>query len=307
MKPKTVTRIINYFELQINYQPSKSYQDILLLFSFLKKQTDSRSKDRFVVNSNKITYLHEVKFDAPNKQISGKLLFIRTDVFPELMNTDDDKIRDIEAAENEGIIETTHFILSYNENTIFVSLEFNQYGPRISDFVYYLNHYGYKQGITNGIDFLALYRDDLNSYKERINRVSCVTAKIHKNNISRMNDIDTELFEGFAVAEKASEAEYVTLTFKYDYQQANGVSKIRSKVLNIIDKLKSDKNNVNVLNTLKVKAEDQSRNNKLKEFDLLNIWVKSEVNVEQRSKSRAIVSSDILDKMKKELLQEFNR
>ena len=84
----------------------------------------------------------------------------------------------------------------------------------------------------------------------------------------------------------------------------NNIKKIVNK---IIEKFKKDKGSLNMFDTLRVKAEDGDNRNKLREFDLLNIWVTSEVKVEKREKSRAIVSIDMFEKMKKELYKEFTR
>ncbi len=188
-----------------------------------------------------------------------------------------------------------------------LSLEFNQYGPRISDFTGYINNKGSVLGVFEKIDFFPLHRDDLISYKKRINRISLVTAKVHKDNWKRIEAFDDELFDAFKTSSNVSDAEYVTLVFSYDYRDLRGSMKMRSKVMNIIDNLIGDKTTLNVFNTLKVKAEDEARNNRVKEFDLLNIWVKSEIRVEKKPKSRAIVSADIFQKMQDELFKEFAR
>lgn len=301
----TTKRTINYFELNPVLLPEKTLNDFTDVFDSIIQISKTKSADRFVLNNDKQLYLTEIKVDSINKRVSGKLLYIRMDSFPELMNTSDDKIRDIEAHEDEGIIETSHFILSFSKKPLILSLEFNQYGPRVSALTFYLEHFLLKSGVACKIDFNPLVRDDLPSYKQRINRISLVLAKVHKDNVKRINEFDVELFDAIATASNLSETEYVTLQLKYDYRQVTDTPRIKAKVMNIISNLIANKDLHSVFSRLIVKAEDESYNNKLREFDLLNIWIKSEVIVQKKPKSKVIVSIDIFDSMSKELSIEF--
>lgn len=304
-KITTVKRTINYFELTPILNDGMSTSDFTAVFNQIISLSKTKSSERFVINNEKQLYLTEIKFDSTLKRISGKLLNIRMEDFPELMNTADDAIRDIEAKDEEGIIETSHFILSYSKDPLVLSLEFNQYGPKINDFVYYLEHFLNKAAVSSKVNAKAFVRDDLDKYKRRINRVSSVIAKVHKDNIKRINEFDKDLFDAIETASNISEAEYVTLQLKYDYRKLPDTPKIRGKILNVINKLISNKNTHSVFNRFIVEAEDSDRNNKLKEFDLLNIWIKTQIKVEKKPKSRVIVSSDIFTKMGNELLKEF--
>lgn len=307
MKTEYFKRKINYFEIKPILSEGKSISEFNSVFKIIKQLQDAKHRNRFFEHGAKMLYMTDIKFMPEYKQIKGKLLNIRMDVFPELMNTVNDVIRDIEAAESEGIVESSHFILSYKGNELMLSLEFNQYGPRITDFIGYLTNKGSALEIFEKIDFYPMQRDDLDSYRKRINNVSMVTAKVHKDNWKRIQDFDKELFDAFKTGSNVSDAEYVTLVFSYNYRDLRSSMKIRSKIMNIIGKLINDKTATNVFNTLKVKAEDEARNNKIREFDLLNLWVKSEIKVEKKLKSRAIVSADIFQKMQDEFYKEFAR
>ena len=307
MKTEFILRKINYFEIKPIISEGKSITDFKSVFSYIKQLQDTKSRSRFFEHGDKMLYMADVKIQPENQHIIGKLFNIRMDVFPELMDTNSDVIRDIDAAESEGIVESSHFILSYKNEELVLALEFNQYGPRISDFTGYILNKSASLHILEKIDFLPLHRDDLLSYQRRINRISLVTAKVHKDNWKRIQEFDDELFDAFKTSSNISDAEYVTLVFSYDHRDLKGSMKMRSKIMNIIDKFVGDKTTLNVFNTLKVNAEDEARNNRIKEFDLLNIWVKSEVRVEKKPKSRAIVSADIFQKMRDEFYKEFAR
>lgn len=301
------TRKINYFEILPVYTVGSSANQFISIFNTIQNYQSQKNPNRFFQSSDKLLYMSAVVFDINNNRISGKLSNIRMDIFPELIDTNNDNIRDIVANATEGIIETSHFILSYKNNSLLLSMEFNQYGPRISDFINFIVNKFQNSHIFENLDYNNYSSDDLPKYKQRINRISVVTAKVHKDNIRRINDVDSELFDAFDTANKISEAEYVTLDLNYAYRTSFHTQSIRTKIMNIIDKLIKDKTTTNLFYTLKVKAEDQASNNKIKEFDLLNIWVKSEVKVEKKENSRVIVSADIFEKMQVELNKEFAR
>lgn len=307
MKITYTNRKINYFELSPTYLNNNEINNFIDIFKMLRSFQDEKSPNRFYTGSDKMLYMSDIKFDNEQQQIRGKFLNIRMDVFPELMDTQSDIIRDIEAAESEGIIEPSHFILSYKNESMILSFEFNQYGPRVSDMSAFLTNKVQDLNIFEKIEYNALCRDDLHQYKKRIKHISLVTAKVHKDNLKRINELDTELFDAFETAAKVSEAEYVTMNLSYDFRDFKSSMNMRDKIMKIIEKFIGDKSTSTIFSTLKVKAEDQARNNRIKEFDLLNIWVKSEIRVENKPKSRAIVSADIFQKMQEELNKEFNR
>lgn len=307
MRTEYVNRKINYFDIMPVFFEGKSIPDFISVFTYIKQLQDTKNRNRFFENGDKLLYMTDIKHYPDFKHIRGKLLNIRMDVFPELMDTKNDIIRDIDAAESEGIVESSHFILSYKNDELVLALEFNQYGPRITDFTGYITNKGSGFKLFEKIDYLAKHRDDLMSYQKRINRISLVTAKVHKDNWKRIQEFDDELFDAFKTSSNISDAEYVTLVFSYNYRDLRGSMKMRSKIMNIIDKFVGDNTTLNVFNTLKVNAEDEARNNRIKEFDLLNIWVKSEIRVEKKPKSRAIVSADIFQKMGDEFYKEFAR
>jgi hypothetical protein len=305
---ETTKRKINYFEL-IPKLKGKSVlsADFIKIFTRINKTSKDKAKGRYIQINDRMVYITDLKFLNEAKKITGKIFNIRMDVFPELINTESDKLRDIEATDKEGIVEITHFVLSYSKDPIILCFEYNHYGPRISDFIYYIDIFGAKEKVSDKCDFFALTRDDLKNYKSRMHRFSFFLAKVHKDNVLRLNEIDSELFSAISTANSISDAEYVTLSLKYDYANSPSTSKIKTIVNKLIDKLVTDKKYLNVFDTLKVKAEDANNNDKLKEFDLLNIWIQTEVKVQKREKSRSIMSTDLFDKMMTSLYKEFTR
>lgn len=90
LKITKTNRKINYFELHFSYEKDKKFDDIKSTFSNLIQLSKSKSPKRFVINNEKQLYITSIKFEKTNKRISGRLLNIRMDSFPELMDTSDD-------------------------------------------------------------------------------------------------------------------------------------------------------------------------------------------------------------------------
>jgi hypothetical protein len=295
-------RIINYFDIAPKYLASTT-ETIIDLFTKINQLKIDKDPARFEQYGDKYIYITDIVINKTTKQIDGKVLHIRKDAFPELMDISDDKIRDVEATNNEGIVEKTHFILSYKKKEMTLSFEHNQYGARISDFTFYLEQKGLKNGILDKILYNPISRDNLTSVRKRIKNISYIVAKVHKDNIKRIKEYDEDLFSALKTVEEATYAEYVTLELKYDYVKGVQGTAIRSKLDKIIDKL--IKSTSIPFNKLQVKAEDSESNNLLKDFDLLNLWYRSNLKVELKDKSKTIVSVDIIEKMRSELNKEF--
>lgn len=295
-------RIINYFEIIPEYFENTE-ETIIDLFKKINQLRIDKEPSRLEHYGDKYIYITDISIDDSSNQVEGKVLHIRKDAFPELMDITDDKIRDVEATNDEGIVEKTHFLLSFKNKVMTLSFEHNQYGARISDFLFYLGHKGMIYSVSNNIKCNPISRDNLQDVRQRIKNISYIVAKVHKDNIKRLKDIDDDIFSAFNTVENVTNAEYVTLDLKFDVVKAVSGTLIRSKLDRIIDYLSKSKSNP--FNVLKVRAEDSDSNFLLKDFDLLNLWYRSNIKVDLKDKSRTIVSIDIISKMKKEMYKEF--
>jgi hypothetical protein len=295
-------RIVNYFGINPKYI-NGTKENIIDLFKKINQLKIDQDPLRFEHYGDKWIYITDIVIDDKSKHVDGKVLHIRKDAFPELMDITDDKIRDVEATKNEGIVEKTHFILSYKNDEMTIAFEHNQYGARITDFIFYLEHKGLIYTILNKILYNPINRDNLKEVRKRIKNISYIVAKVHKDNIKRLKAIDQDIFTAFDTVENVTSAEYVTLELKYDVVKGVSGTAIRSKLDKILDFF--GKNKTQPFNILKVKAEDSDNGNLLKDFDLLNLWYRSNIKVDLKDKSKTIVSIDIITKMRSELNKEF--
>ena len=222
------------------------------------------------------------------------------DLFPELINTNDDNIREIQADDNEGILESSHFILVQKGNRYILSLEHNQYGPRVSDFHFITNHYLTNSDLIKSYNINPLANDIKIDYQKRIGHVSYFIAKIHKDNVSRIDKIDSGIASAFKTISEIAESEYVTFKINVGKSQMETSSRIKRIVLKIVNYFQESPDSNANFEILRLRAKDTENEMKMKDFDLLNIWIKSTLRVDKKPKSRVIFTTDIIQKMIKD-------
>jgi hypothetical protein len=313
--PDTIKRTIHYYELHATFNPeytlntSKHDTRLQALLSSIKKIVANKDAIRYQAIGDRMLFINDLIISPkPNKIIvKGKLLSVRKDFFPELLNTNTDQTRDILAAQEEGIVETTHFIIQEKKDNhsskLKLAIEFNLYGAKIADLVFYLEKIGEIKGITKSIKFVPIVRNSLARMQRRIGEISKITLRLKKDNLSVLRDVDQGIWTALDAASNEFEQEYVTMEFKYDINEAretptaNSPRKAKTVVGKFLQSLLNKKENVDQYDKLEVIAEDSDKNNRLNAFDLLIDKVKDELYVERRDKSRTIVSTDMFSKM----------
>jgi len=75
------------------------------------------------------------------------------------MNIQTDETRGIEAQEEEGLVETTHFIIDYSGEQKKLAIEYNMFGARMGDFVKYIQNIGINKQALSNVGFLPIVLD----------------------------------------------------------------------------------------------------------------------------------------------------
>ena len=113
-----VKRTIYFHTLDFEFteQFKEKYDDPFQeIFRIIIKLANTKAFIRYQEFGEKSIFIQEVKFEPANNVITGKLRCVRKDILPELMNTTTDEARGIEAKEEEGLVETTHFVIDYSK------------------------------------------------------------------------------------------------------------------------------------------------------------------------------------------------
>jgi len=302
---KRVKRLIHFYELGFefrdDFEGGSDNDQCREFFALIKKIGSSRANIRYQQFGEKAIFLQDVVIKPADKVINGKLRCVRKDLLPEIMDTETDTLRDIETKEDEGLVETTHFVIDFSRKKKRLAFEYNQFGARITDFLFYLRKIGEAKKATHNIEVTPLVKDELKTIKDRINRVSRFVVKVHKDKIKEIEEMDGDLYGAITAAEEHYKSEYVELTYKFDYKERADTKEMNNTIKKLTNFLVRHKSSTETFNTLEVKAEDSQKNNRLEVFDLLIDKVKAEISVERKPKFRTIVSNDILPKMQEKL------
>lgn len=301
-----IKRTINFYELDLTYQDDFNPDDndqFRELFSIITKLAKTRAKIRYQQFGEKAIFVQDVKFEPANKVIVGKIRCVRKDILPEIMNTTTDEAKGIEAAEEEGLVETTHFVIDHSKKVKKLAIEYNQFGSKIGDFIAYIQNIGINQKALKKAGFRPIVKDELDTIKDRISRCSELVVKVHKDNIEEIQTLDDNLYSALKSSIEHFNSDYATLILKFDFKQRQETKKVNQSIFNLIKGFRKNQNKTYLFNTLQVRAEDSYKNDLLENFDLLIDKLKSEVNVLKKERYRTVVSADIFTKMKSELIR----
>lgn len=305
MPVEKVKRTINFYYLSFNKHRDLSLRTgetlTNVLFETILSLSKTRAKIRYQNFGEKAIFIQDVSFVNEGKQITAKLRCIRKDILPEIMNVETDEARGIEAKEEEGLLETTHIVIDVSTRHVKLAIEYNQFGAKITDFMAYLSNIGTIKGIVSSVGMIPVVKDELKSLKERIQRCSEFTVKVHKDNVEKIKTLDKKVYSAIKASIDHFKSEYATLILKFDYKERKETNAVNNSIFNLINKLIKNKENVELFNNLTVKAEDSQKNDKLEEFDLLIDKVKSELWVQKREKYRTLISTDIIGQMQNEI------
>lgn len=309
MKIERIKRTIHYFEINLllSQDNSSISKDLKNTITAVKSMVDNKEDDRYRHFEERMIFMQDLKIDLKKNRIRGKFRSIRTEMLPELLNTKTDIARGIEAAEEEGVVETAHFVIFFPKGKKpRIALEYNQFGGKYGHLSDYLGYVGMKRGLISGsgYELIPIVKNDLAKFKERIRRCSEFTVKVHVDDLDRVKAINNDLFNALDNSRKIFKTDYITLILKFDYRQKTETATITSTVMAVIDKLMSNKKNIEAFQDLSVKAEDTEKGLRLEVFDLLIDKVKSEVNVEKKPRYRTVISLDMYDQIENEIFRK---
>ena len=304
---QTVKRLVHYYNLLVGYAPnyqlknvSEPFHDV---FEAILKEINNDGVFRYMPYADKTFVIPEISINQHTGFIQGKLFAIRGEDFPEVYNLTTALTRDFDAADNEGLVETSHFVINYKKLHPTVAFEYNQYGAKITDLARYLGNIAQQRGIANGIIHQHIVRDQLSTFIDRMGRYSKLEVKVHRDQVDRLRNIEGGLATVFEQTFEEFEGEYADFEIKFDLKSSSPASKASGLVKRLIGQLLRNPQNAGVFNILSVTAEDKDINNRLQAFDLLVDKVKSELIVQKKSRSRTILSGDILHQMHNEMIR----
>ena len=295
-KIEKVARVINYYDLKLRFQDDNNFETF---FSVLTALAKTRAKIRYQVFGDKYVFIQGI--ENSDGIIKAKMRCVRMDLLPELMDINTDETKEVDAKEQEGLVETTHFLIDYRKDRVILALEYNHYGSKIVDLVQYIQRIGIHKAILENVGYAPLVKDDLKSLKERMNRFSEFVVKVHKSNVDKIKKMDKKIWQALHASIENFDSDYATITLKFDYKQRSETPLIQETVVNIIDHFSRDYKDKFLFNKLYMRAEDEDKNNKLETFDLLIEKIHSNIKVQKKPKYRTLIAEDMFQQMDTEL------
>jgi|GEM_PF-1939399 len=306
MGPRKIKRKIHYYALQAEFMPTfaESFSEGLQkAFEEVENHYKQRDKRRFLPYGERVVGLVLHKHDQTKRLIEGKIRSVRSDSFPQLLNIEKEKERDIDAADDEGILEVTHFVISYNDKGANIGIEYNHYGSKVYEIPYILNELLSSSSFTNAGKFkeVILTKDELPRLQSRIRRCSEFIVKVHKENFEKIKSMDGKLYTALSESIKYFESDSALLHLRFELKDGKQTNPIKDLVGRLVTKLIQNRKRSDFFEMLTVRAEDSDKADRLETFDLLIDKIKSDVTWECRPKSRVVLSDDAFGSLAIEL------
>ena len=202
-----------------------------------------------------------IQVDQKEYPISCRLRTTRYTALPQIDKQG--KIYPLKIAEDEGLVESTHFMLFPNQ---VVGSEYNYYGPRISTLNWYLSS-KCKKELFDEINLLPLLRSDISELIDRIGEVKFCDLRVHRDMSELMKEVDEDLKFALEAQKNITDEEVKELGLYLSAGPGHSHPGIGIKFLDKLLNFVKDKGPEGITR-LQVKA----RNNitgKIEEFDIL--------------------------------------
>lgn len=142
----------NFYKIQFTPVKSKEtlrQKDILseIINACTPKYIDNKVYliDRFesrVSNERRELFISYITYNHNEKRYKGTLALIRNGKKPFLKPKESFQLVPLDSLEVGSLAETTHFFIDISTDKIYLCIEFNHLGPRVSDIEYYFRHLG---------------------------------------------------------------------------------------------------------------------------------------------------------------------
>lgn len=282
---------------------SRLLKDIILKLREKDFPNDKRVIDRFAKRKNhpkRELVIISIHYDDGGRRCFGKLALIKNKA--PLLWGSGDIVEEIEKEEFKKFIEVTNFAINFSDKgDPVVMLEYNNEGPRLSDFEFYIRQIARDFKIAKNIYYILHLNIDYTQLDKEISDIFYISAKVRS---ATANNNSNWLF---GLKHMGSETGFkdVRLEFFYNRPKKKEIKPIKndkglSFAKKIITWLKKDNNNIDNLEDLKMTYEVNDQD--IVDLDFIKNKVISLIRV-QYLPGKAYQNKDF----KFEVGQEFNK
>ncbi|MVN78949.1 hypothetical protein GO988_21680 [Hymenobacter sp. HMF4947] len=291
-------RVIHFYDINFGFNDdSLPHGHFVELFRQIIAMSEKRDESRYFRSGDKRLFIQGIKFVPDIEQVHGKLRAVRLDVSPEILNMKTDTARDIDMAEEEGIVETTHFVISYKNKKKRLAVEYNAAGAKTHELGRYLEHIGVKAGLQSVVITPVLAGDSLSDFLNRVGKLSELEISAPKDSIAEVKKYNPGLASAMEASKDFFKCDTLILKPQFDIKNKAETGVAKEFVSTIIKAWKQNPLRRGNFESFKVKGQDSEKNGTLELFDLLKDDEKSKIKVEKRLKTRILNSDDMFTKI----------
>ena len=254
-------------------------------------------------------FMTSAVFMHKERRIRCALALLRTGRVPKLKPIDEYKLVPIKTI--GSIAEETHFFIDFSRNYAVICIEFNHYGPRISDVEYYLRNVSHdKLKLSKSTDVNLYMSSTLDKTLANLKNVLNMQIKMQPSKIAQMdNDIKGQFFTGINTIGNRLKPNFIKVETLFQTPGNTVESKELNKeanhmVLTLINKFKARPFNIDCFEDFVVKYEDKEGNEEV--FNLLKGKKELEYEIEMTTLSKKRDWYELIEKDFDEFMITFN-
>lgn len=295
---ETSKRVIHFFNFGVQFknlsEDEKSFKDFFNQITYL---SDSKDERRYQPIGGKLIFVQDVRFVPGEKLIRGKIRAVRTDEVPELLNMDTDTTREIDRAEREGIVETTHFVVSYRNRMKRIAVEYHLSGAKAHELKSYLLLIGDIAGVEGVYMERIVNRNVLDEVERRMGRIGQIHIRVPKDNIGQLGKLEGNMASLFQRAQEYADTDTVTIDLQFNAKRREQTEKAEGILRTLTKNLKKNDLASDSFDALTVRMEDTEHNNAMELFDLLADKAKTRITVNKKPNGNGLDSEDTFQKI----------
>lgn len=267
-----------------------------------------KNRNRESENSREL-FMTSAVFMPKQRRIRCTLALLRSGRVPKIKPVDEFKLVPIKTL--GSIAEETHFFIDYSRNYGVVCIEYNYYGPRMSDVEYYLRNVARdKLKLSKALDVNLYMSNTIDKTLENLHNVLNMQVKIQPNKIPQMdNDIKGQYFTGINTIGNRLKPNYIRVETYFKTPGNNIASKELNKEANsmvktLLSKFKARPFNIDCFEDFVIKYEDKEGNEEL--FNLLHGKKELEYDVDMSILKKKRHWYELVEKDFDEFMIKFN-
>jgi hypothetical protein len=254
-------------------------------------------------------FMTSAVFMHKERRIRCTLALLRSGRVPKIKPVDQFKLVPINTL--GSIAEETHFFIDFSRNYSVICIEYNHYGPRISDVEYYLRNVAREKLKLSKATEVNLYMSStIDKTLANLKNVLNMQIKIQPNKIAQMdNDIKGQYFTGINTIGNRLKPKYIKVETLFQtpgntVESSELNKEANTMVKNLIGKFKSRPFNIECFEDFVVKYEDKEGNEEV--FNLLKGKKELEYEVEMTTLLKRRHWYELIEKDFDEFMITFN-